>query len=136
MSPKNREYDNRNHQSREDQTIGGHYSMDFENPFRLPPEACKDGYKTVWVNTDPKFSRLNSLGDQGADLIPSSRAPKRFKNPLSNRTREEEVYYNKDTVALEMPEEIVNRREHYFNQKASQQVSSLGNILPESDSSF
>jgi hypothetical protein len=73
---------------------------------------------------------------EGADLIPSSRAPKKFKNPLSNRSHEDEVYYNIDTVALEMPIELIKRRESFYNQKAAQQVSSLSNIMPEDKSSF
>jgi hypothetical protein len=106
-----------------DHELAGDYNFQPLHPFDLPEGVYKEGYDFHWARLSirgERDHRVEEMVSKGWKLVPGSRAPNRYIDPLSENSLSKDYIIKKDTILMERPS-IYSKREKEYLQKVSEQ---------------
>lgn len=110
---------------------------DFEpaNPFDLPPGVYKDGFDFHWtryrLRDERDHSRIEEMTTKGWKLVPGSRSPNRYIDPLSDNSISKDYIVKKDLILMERPSVFSKREKEYLERLNEQRTRALPGMSRE-----
>ncbi len=96
--------------------------------FDLPPGVYKEDYDFHWARLrirGERDNRVEELVSRGWKLVPGSRSPNRYIDPLSEDSLSKDFIIKNDTILMERPSIYSKREQEYYNKLNEQKTRSL-----------
>lgn len=106
-----------------DEEILTEWNLEPVNPFDLPEGVYREGYDYHYTRLSIKGDRdyrVEELTGRGWKLVPGSRAPNRYIDPLSENSLSKDYITKKDLILMERPS-VYSKREKEYLQKINEQ---------------
>lgn len=114
-----------------DSELLAEWDFEFADPFALPPGVWKEGYDFHYARRDVRGQtdyNIEDLMRRGWELVPSSRSPNRYIDPLSQNSLSKDFINKRDTILMERRSIFAPREKAALSKKIVDRTRSLPGV--------